>query len=482
MDDLKTKLAKGFFWSSLDFISSQGIQLLIQVILARLLFPKDFGLIGMITIFIAVSNWLVDCGFSQALIREKNCSQKDYSTIFYFNLIMSCVTYLIIYFIAPFVSAFFKSPEIKLILQIISLVIIINAFGLIQRTILIKKINFKALTKINMISSISSGFIAVSFAYIGLGVWSLVIRTLVMQFFVTSMLFFTVKWKPSFDFCWISFKKLIRFSSKILIAGLLNTIYENIYFVIIGRIYNTSELGYFSNSKKLSDISFQFVSLPVQRVSYPVFSNLKEDEKKLKNNFIKTIKLSAYVNFFIMVFLLAASDNIIPLIFGDKWIPSIPFFKILCVAGMLHPIHLINLNILQVKGRSDLFLKLEILKKIFFTILIIIILLLKLNIYYLIWAYAVNSFVSLYINTIYSKNIIQFSFKEQIIGILPFFIVSIIMGLLVYFLGIIIPFEIHYKIFLQIIIGIGIYYIFSKLLKFEELNILIRNIKKVIRK
>ncbi|NLT46251.1 MAG: lipopolysaccharide biosynthesis protein, partial [Thermotogaceae bacterium] len=337
--NLRQKTASGLFWSFSDLIANQGIQFLIQVVLARLLLVEDFGLIGMITIFIAISTSFIDSGFSQALIREQEAKQEDFSTVFYFNLAMACGLYIILFFSAPFISDFFKEPRLIAILRVLSLVLIINSFGIIQRVMLVRRIDFKTQTKISIIASISSGAVAIVLAYFGFGVWSLVIRTLTMQFLVAFLLSISNRWKPSLVFNIHSFKRLFRFGSRLLVSGLLDKIYNNIYYVIIGKFFSATDLGYYTNAKKLEETASAAVTGALQRVSYPVLSSMQNEESRLRAGFAKIIRTSTYLNFPIMVFLAAIANSLIKLIFSEKWLPSIPYFQILCFAGMLYPLH-----------------------------------------------------------------------------------------------------------------------------------------------
>jgi len=336
---------------------------------------------------------------------------------------------------------------------------------------LVRRIDFKTQTKISIIASISSGAVAIVLAYFGFGVWSLVIRTLTMQFLVAFLLSISNKWKPSPVFSVHSFKRLFRFGSRLLVSGLLNTIYMNLYYVIIGKFFSATDLGYFSNGKKLEEVASHAVSTSLQRVSYPVLSSMQKEESRLRAGFAKIIRTSTYLNFPIMVFLAAIAGPLIDLLFGAKWLPSIPYFQILCFAGMLYPLHAINLNILQVKGRSDLFLKLEIIKKASFTAIIIIVLFLKLGIIGLLWGSVLSSYISYFINTIYSKKLISYSIKDQIKDILPSFLLSFTMGAIVYITGILMPGGDLIKLLVQTLIGFTAYIGLSKLFKIKELDI-----------
>lgn len=479
---LKKKTILGLFWSFSDLIANQGIQFIIQVILARLLVPKDFGIIGMITVFIAISQSFIDSGFTNALIREKKPSQEDYSTVFYFNLFMAVLMYILLFFSAGAISRFFKEPQLIAILRILALVLIINSFGLIQRTMLTKNINFKTQTKISVISSIISGIIAVIFAYMGFGVWSLVIKTLSMQIIQSLLLCMYNRWIPSLVFKMDSFKRLFGFGWKLLISGLIETLYNNLYFLIIGKVFSAVDLGYYTNAQKLRDTASQSITTSVQKVGYPVLSSIKEDEDRLRSAYKKIIKTSVFITFPLMIGLAVVASPLIRLIFGQKWINSIGSFQILCFAGMLFPLHAINLDILQVKGRSDLFLGLEIVKKVIGLISIFIVLFFKLGIIGLLWAAVINSYMCYFINSYYSAEMLSYSTIQQINDITPAFIASMLMAIVVYFSGAILPNNNLVKLIVQFIIGVIVYVGICKIARIEELNTLGELLNSILKK
>lgn len=332
--------------------------------------------------------------------------------------------------------------------------------------------DFKTQTKISIFASINSGVVAIGLAYLGFGVWSLVLRTLIQQFFIALLLSLSNRWKPSFAFNLESFKKLFSFGSRLLVSGLIDTVYRNIYYPIIGRFFNATRLGYFTNAKRLSDVASQAVTMALRRVTYPVLSTLQDDETRLRAGFRKIIRTTVFVNFPIMILLAATANAFIPLLLGNKWIPSVPYFQILCFAGILYPLHAINLNILQVKGRSDLFLKLEIIKKAIFTVLIITVLVLNFGIIGLIWMLVLNSFIALAINMRYSKMMISYAIKEQLKDISASFILSLIMGGIVYFVGLSLPFGNLLTLIIQIGIGFSTFFGLSKLFRIKELKTL----------
>jgi len=480
-NSLKSKTMTGMLWSFIDFVSNYGIQFIIQVILARLLLPEHFGVIGMILVFVAISNSIVDSGFSQALIRDQQTTQEDYSTVFHFNLFIAVVMYGVLFFSAQAISVFFSEPQLIEIIRILSLVLIINSLGIIQKVILIKNVDFKTITKVSIIAATTSGTITITFAMLGYGVWSLVINIISMQFTQTLFLWIFNKWIPSMTFKVQSFKKFFVFGYKLLLSGLIDTFYNNIYYLIIGRFYFASQLGYYTNAVKFRDLASQSIAASVQRVSYPVLSSIQEDEKRLKSSVRKIIKTSAFINFPLMVGLAAIANPLFNLLLGDKWMPSVLYFQLLCLAGMLYPLHAINLNILQVKGRSDLFLLLEIIKKTALSFLIAMSLVFELGILGLIGAAVLNSYISLFINTYYSAKEISYSAKEQLVDIIPAFIVSILMGGIVYYIGIILPFASLIELTIQISSGVVIYVTYSKLAKIQELKELYELVAPIVR-
>lgn len=467
---MKQKTIRGLFWSFSDLIANQGIQFIVQIILARLLLPEHFGIIGMIFIFIAISNSLVDSGVSQALIREQNPSQADYSTVFYFNFFMSLGLYGVLYFIAPFISSFFHEPQLVSIIRIISLGLIIYSIGIIQRTQIIKNINFKLQTKINIIAGISSGVIAIIFAFLGLGVWSLVIKMLSMQLIQSILYWFFNGWRPSFVFKFASFKRLFGFGAKITAAGLLSTIYSNIYYILIGRMFSATQLGYYTNASKLNEVASSSITTALQSVTYPVFSSIQNDEEKLKYGFKKIIRMSCFINFPALLGLAAIADPLVNIMFGEKWIHMVIYFQILCFAGMLYPVHAINLNILQVKGKSNLFLIISIIKRLNLTILIALAIWLKMGVIGLVGTTVIHSYISFWLNSYYSGKEISYSCLEQIKDISLFYVISIIMAFIVYTSGMFLPDNNFIKMFIQIFLGLVFYVGIGRLAKISELN------------
>lgn len=469
-DSLKNKTVSALFYSFGGFIANSGIQFIILIFLARLLSPADFGILGMVIIFIAISQIFIDSGMTQALIREKQVTQEDYSTVFYYNLLIAIIMYVLLFLSANAISNYFREPILIAIVRVIGLGMIISSLGLIQKTMLIRKIDFKTQTKIEVISSTASGIIAIIFAYIGFGVWSLVIRSLTQQLISLFMLIAWNKWVPSLTFNRNSFNRLFGFGWKMLLTALLATSYNYIYNVIIGRTYSATQLGYYTKSLQLRDIANDSITTSVTKVSYPVLSSLQDDKNRLELGFRKIIKNSSFLTFPIMIGLVAVASPLVQLLFGDKWMPMVPYLQILCLAGITFPHRAINLNVLLVKGRSDLFLKLDVLTIIIGLALIGLVIHFDYGIYGLLWISFINCKIAFVIHSYYSKKYISYSTKEQIKDSMPSLIISVLMGIIVYFSGTILPHNNLIKLVGQISIGIVVYLSFSKLAKVEELD------------
>ncbi|RNF39525.1 lipopolysaccharide biosynthesis protein [Planococcus salinus] len=481
-NSLKKKTIGGLLWSFGDLMGNQGIQFIIQIILARMLMPEDFGLIGMILVFVAISNSIVDSGFTQALIREQNATQTDYSTVFYFNFVVSIFIYFVLYLSAPAISNFFNQPELVSILRVLSLGVIIKSFEIIPKAMFTKEVDFKTQATVNMTASITSGVAAVALALAGFGVWSLVIRTLAMNIVQSLLLLLSKKWLPSLTFSVASFKRLFGFGWKLLVSGLIDTTYNNIFFIIIGKQYSASALGYYTNASKFNDLAAQNLTATIQRVTYPVLSSIQDQQERLKQSFKKVIKLSAFIIFPIMVGLAAIGEPLILFVFGGQWVEMIPYFQLLCLGGMLYPIHALNLNILQVKGRSDLFLYLEIVKTIIPTILIALVIWLELGVLGLVGVVVADSYIALFINIFYSGREISYSVREQMKDLIPIYLVTMAMGLVVLNAGEVFPDSLIIKMLLQIATGIVFYIGACKIVKIEELKTVYNLIIPVLRK
>ena len=447
---LKNKTAKGVGWSFIDNISSSGISFLVSLVLARILSPEEYGIMAMLTIFIAISNSIVDSGFSNALIRKNDVVELDYNTTFYFNLVVSGVLYLVLYVCAPFISNFFSEPLLIPVTRVLGLVLIVNACSIIQRTILVKAVDFKTQTKISLISSMLSGVIGVGMAIYHCGVWSLVGQQLSRQGLNSLFLWIYGKWKPLWEFSYNSFKNLFGFGSKLLLSGLIDTIYKNIYYIVIGRFYTADQLGQYTRAEQFTSIFSSNLTSVIQRVSYPVLSTIQEDAIRLQEAYRKIIKATMLITFVCMLVLAALAKPLVLILIGEKWLFAVPYLQILCFAEMLYPLHAINLNILQVKGRSDLFLKLEVIKKI--VAILPIVLGITLGIKFMLWGAVCTSVISFFLNSYYSGHLVNYSTMNQIKDIFPTFLIASFVAGTIWCLSFL-NLSIYFTFFIQCVTG-----------------------------
>lgn len=429
-ESIKNKTIKGTMWSAVENVTKLGVTFVVSIILARLLSPEEYGLIGILTIFIALFNAIVDSGFTNALIRKQDATDTDYSTVFYTNLILSLFLAAVLYLCAKPIAVFFERPELVALTKVMSSVVVINALAIVQRARTTKAIDFKTQTKITFISSIGSGAIGITMAYMRYGVWALVGQQISNQLFSTIFFWIYNRWMPKLIFSWSSFKEMWAFGSKLLASNLIATIWQEIYQVVIGKCYTPSTLGLYTRAKQFADLCSSNLTAVVQRVSYPVLSSIQDDRERLKLAYKRVIKTTMLPTFVLMLGMAACAKAMIQVLIGDQWLGCVPMLQIICTYGMLYPLHALNLNMLQVQGRSDLFLKLEIIKKI---IAIGPLLLgIFVDIYWMLAATLATGIISYYLNAYYSGPFLNYSIKEQIKDILPSFGVAVSMVVPVY--------------------------------------------------
>lgn len=472
-DNLKSKTLTGMIWTFSDTIGTQVIQLIVQIILARLLLPRDFGVVGIILVFIAISNVFIDGGFSNGLIRDKETTQEDYSTVFFFNLFVSILLYIILFFSAGFISRFFDQPALESIVRVVGILLIIGALSMIQRVMLSKEINFRVQTQINVTAALFSGIIAVICALLGLGVWSLVVKMVLMSTIQTVFFIYVRRWKPSLVFSMTSFKRLFSFGSKVMLSEIITTVYENIYFLIIGATFNATTLGYFANARRLSEAAATSITTAVHKVSYPVLSTVRLDKERLKRGYRAIIKTSAYVIFPAMIGLIAVAPVLFEVVLGENWIPAIPYFQILCLGGLLYPLISINSNMLQVQGRSDLYLYLNIGIKIIGVFFISLVVFLNMGIYGLLWFSVIDASLSFMIFALYSERFVGYTFWEQLKDVSRSLIMSVVMALTILSLSFFYTEPSLLLLVVQIVTGVAVYIGLSIVFKSSEFKMIL---------
>lgn len=429
--DLHGKTVYGVLWSVGQELSSKFIGFFITVILARILSPAEFGLIAMLSIFIVIGNSLLDGGLTSSLIRTTEVTQKDCSTVFYFNLIGSVLIYGILFLSAPFIARFYEQPVLSNAVRVYGISLIINAFFGIQQTLLVKEMKFKTMTMIQIPSVIGGGIVGILLAKMGYGAWSLVWMSLVTSLISTILHWYCSPWRPVLIFDGASFKVHFHYGYKLTLSSMIDKLYQNIYTIIIGKFYMPAQLGFYSRADSISQLPIGIISSAVNKVTFPMFVNLSHDNEQLVYVYRKVMLQVLFWMAPTLIALCVVAEPLFRLMLTDKWLPAVPYFQILCVAGITYPIHAYNLNILKVKGQTHLFLRLEMIKKVLCVIGILCVF--PFGIYGLLYFQLFFSFFGLYINSIYTVRFINYPFVKQIGDILPTLFISGLVGITCFF-------------------------------------------------
>ena len=429
---LRQKAKTGFIWTFAQQFGNQVIGFTISLILARILLPEEFGLIGMMAIFVAVGNTLLNAGLTQSLIRTENPDEDDYSTVFYFNLASAVLIYVLVFLLAPYIAQFYQQPILTDIVRLYCITFIFSAFAAVQLARLTKKMDFKTQTLVAIPATIIGGITGVIMAYSGYGVWSLVWSSLITSFFSSAQLWFYSKWKPPLVFNKHKFRKHFGFGYKLLLSGLLNKIFENIYLLIIGKYFSAAQVGFYTRAETTKQLPLSNIFNTLDKITYPMFAEIQNDNVRLKRVYKQLLQMVIFTVSPILLFIAVLGEPTFRFLFTEKWLPAVPFFQILCVTGILYPLHVYNLSILNVKGRSDLFLKLEIYKKI--VIIITVIITLPIGILALLYGQIVISVISIFINTYYTGKFLNYDVIKQLKDVLPIIFLAIFASSGIYFL------------------------------------------------
>lgn len=470
---LKKKTISGVAWTLGQQVGVQGINFFVQILLARLLLPSDFGLIAMVQIFMTIGAALMDGGMTSSLIRTKNADNRDYSTVFHMNMLASILIYAIVFFAAPLMARFFDQPILTALVRVYTISFVIQALVGVQTTKLTKEMNFKLQMLMQLPSTIVGGIVGVVLAYKGYGVWSLVWMQLIMSFLFMIQHWIWSDWKPTLLFDKTKLKEHFGFGYKITLSTLLTSLYSESYTIIIGKFFPASQLGFYKQARTLSMFPVSNLTKALQKVTYPLFSNLQDNNDKLKVVFQKITAVVFFVVTPTMLFLVVAAEPIINLVLTDKWLPAVPFFQILCVSALFYPLSMYNLNIILAKGRSDLHFKLEILKK--GLSLIVLFISMPFGITGIVVASGISMLIHAIVNSVYSGRLIDFTFFEQLKQVVPILIIGIfVSGLIILIMSLI---NENYYInndFLNITVSLlmfGIlFYTISKIFKIKALK------------
>jgi len=409
--NLRGKAVAGVFWTFAQQFSVQLINFGVQIILARLLLPQVFGLIAMLNVFISIGQTLMDSGMTSSLIRTKEPDQLDYSTVFVTNIVVSTAVYLFVFLFAPIIAEFYNQDILKNILRVYALTFIIRSLVAVHIAKLTKEMDFKSQMKLQVPSTIVGASVGACMAYFGFGVWSLVWLNLSQTIVFTIQNWFFISWRPSFIFNKRRFKYHFNFGYKMTLSALLDTTYRNIYPIVVGKVYNPTIVGYFNQAETMRQFPIKQLSAVMGKVTYPLFSNLTNDIE-LKKAYKAAMKLVFFVVIPVMMVLIVTGKELFLVLFGEKWLPAVPYFQILSIASIIGPLSTYNLNILKVKGRSDLFLKLELIKKgVGF---LAVFLAVPFGMTVLVVSYMAVSHASTFVNMIYAGKLINYPFLEQL--------------------------------------------------------------------
>lgn len=436
MDGLKQRAIKGVTWNAIQSLTNKSISFLFLIFMARLLLPADYGMVGMLAVFIALADAFVNCGFGQAIIRKQDRTQTDESTVYYFSITASLICYAIIYIIAPFVGDFYNMPELSPLLRFLGLKIVISSLSSMHVLRYSIELNFKKPSIVKVCSNILSGIIGLYLAFSGYGVWALAIQQVLMALFSTILYIIISNWQPIWVFSWSSFREMFSFGSRLLGANLLNILYANMSAIFIGKAYSSADLGLYSKGQEMASYPSDILYGIVSAVSYPLLCTMQTDKNKMSMSYRQIIKIISFIIFPVMTIVCVLSQPIIITLFGEKWASSYIYLALLCYPYMLVPICTANFSILQVVGRSDLVLKLEIITKMMGGIMLIITL--PISVTAMCWGTIVNVTLCVCINTYYTSRFVNVTQKQQLFDLIKPFISCIAIGAIIYVVTLII--------------------------------------------
>ena len=464
---LKDKAVNSFFWSTSEKLFTFLGQFIVGIVLARILFPEDFGLIGMIAILIAISQSFTDSGMGSGLIQKQRRTDADFSTVFVFNFIVSVLFYLVLYFLAPFVADFYEKPELILLVRILSISIVINSLSIVQRARLTIILDFKTIAKANVISVFFGGLIAIYFAYNGYGVWALVIQTLIRALISLILFWVYSKWKPSLFFSMQSFKELFGFGSKILITGVLAQIFNNLYNIVIGKYYSTTELGFYDRARSFSEIPSGIVAGVLGEVTYPILASLNEDPQRMVSVCKRILGMTTFIIFPIMTILALLAEPLVRILLTEKWLALVPLLQWLCFSRVFFPLIGVNTNIINAIGRSDLYLKINLIQIFFASIALVITL--NLGVKAIVIGQVINTFIGFFIHAYIPGKYFGYGALSQIKDMMGLLLSTILMAFIVFAVTNLIESPIL-KLLIGSITGIISYLSINILIKTKELD------------
>lgn len=473
----KETIINSLLWKLMERSGVQGIQFILQIVLARLLTPDDYGIIALIAIFIVIANVFVQSGFNTALIQNKDSNDDDFSSVFYLSFFVATIIYIILFFTAPVIANFYGVKELVSVIRVLAITLFFGAFNSIQNAIIAKTMQFKKLFFSSSIAVTISGFVGIILAYLGLGVWALVAQQLLNQIIIVVVLLIILKWYPKLVFSLKRIKILFGYGWKLLLSSLIDTIYMNIRSLIIGKIYHPAILGFYNRGDQFPQIIVSNINGSIQSVMLPALSSEQENKEKVKNMVRRAIVTSSFIIFPMMIGLAVVAEPVVKLLLTDKWLPCVPFMQIFCISYALWPIHTANLQAINALGHSEIYLKLELVKKIVGTIVLVI------SLFFGVYAIAIGTLISgvisTFINAHPNKKLLNYSYIEQIKDILPSLVIASIMGVITYFIKFL-GLNSLLTLIIQISVGSVSYILLSKVFKLECYVYLLETLKTMI--
>lgn len=481
-EDIKQKAVKGVFWSFCERFGSLLILFTANVVLARILTPEDFGLVGILMAFVMISQILIDGGLGNALIQRQKITTVDCSTVFYTNIVVAGVCYMALFFGAETIASFYDQPLLANLIKILGLVVVIDAFGAVQNNLLMKEVDFKRITIVKVVAALVSSVVAIVGAICGMGVWSLVVQYVINSVMKSMLLWLLSSWRPVLSFSGSSFKVLFGYGSKLLLANVLSEAYRNLQVLIIGKFFPKAEVGYYSQAKHLQDVPVATILTIVNQVTFPIFSKLQDDKEYLKRGLSRSVKILTFLNFPLMMCLVIMAEPIFRLLFGEQWLPSVPYFQWLCGGfGFLLVVHNTNINALKAVGKSSIVLYLEVIKKLFGLGMIFGFIYLGYGAMSIMWALAINSFIEFFLNGYFTGKYTGYGILSQAKDLLPNLVVTAIASAVAYSLVLV---NMHYLLLLvaQAVCFVIVYVVVMKIAKVETFNYLVAEIKSKLKK
>ncbi len=465
--EMKNKVVKGLFWKLLENGGAQAVQFIVAILLARLLTPAEYGVVGIIMIFITIANVFVQSGFSTALVQKKNADASDFSSVCYFELALSVVLYAVLYLAAPWIADFYGIPELKEIVRVLAVVLFPGAVISVQTAYVSRNMEFKGLFLSTLAASLISGVFSIGMAMKGFGVWSMVGQQTIYYFALMIVLFFTVSWRPVWLFSIEKLHTLFSFGWKLLCASLLDTVFNNLYGLLIGKIYNEELLGSYNRGEQFPKLIATNLGAAIQAVLLPAFSAKQDDMREVRNMVRKAIQMSSFVVLPMLLGLFAVADTLVLVLLGEQWLVCVPFLRITCITYCFWPIHITNLQAINAVGRSDIFLKLEVVKKGLSVIALLIGM--QFHVYIMVAIKAFQDFLCTFVNAAPNKKLLGYSILDQWKDVMPPAVVSVLMcgavmavGQWMMFLPVLI------RLMIQIVVGVVVYVILAWLLKIES--------------